>query len=514
VSKAKIFLACMVWLVILSIGVMLYRLWYVPTVAKQEEQKQKEVLDATSGNSNYSQHIKIGLDGFSGYAILRSSDFNQQLRSLGIKAEAVDDGANYDKRLAALAAGELQLAAFPIDAFLKASSKAKSMPATIIAVIDESRGADAVVAYKERYPTVESLNTAETRFVLVDGSPSDTLTRVLINSRFFSNVTPQAIVGVPNEKELLARYRKATPGGNEVFVTWEPVVSDLLKNEQMKVVFDSNEQTGYIVDALVVSRDYLIKNEPAVKSVLECYFRTLYALNNDADAGTERRAKLKELIRNDAKDAGTILEKEQVDRLVDGIVWKHTQDNFAHFGLGGVATHIEDMIDRVRRVLVDTKGLESDPTQGDSSRLFNQKALRDLQSSGFHAGSSPEVVQGDKPLPVLSDAQWKGLSHVATLQVPPLVFARGTSTLTGRSEAILDDLVEMLKSFPLYYLTIAGNASSKGDLEANRELAKQRAAATLQYLQTKGVPAARMRAATGEITGETSVTFRLGQVPY
>ncbi len=513
-SKAKIFLACMVWLVILSIGVMLYRLWYVPTVAKKEEQKQKEVLDATSGESSYSQHIKIGLDGFSGYAVLRSSDFNQQLRSLGIKAEPVDDGANYDKRLAALASGELQMAAFPIDALLKASSKAKSMPATIIAVIDESRGADAVVAYKERYPSVEALNKVETRFVLVDGSPSDTLTRVLINSRFFSNVTPQSIIGVSNEKELLARYRKATAGGNEVFVTWEPVVSELLKNEQMKVVFDSNEQTGYIVDALVVSRDYLIKNEPAVKSVLECYFRILYSLNNDAAAGTERRAKLKELIRIDAKDAGTVLEKVQVDRLVEGIVWKHTQDNFAHFGLGGTATHVEDMIDRVRRVLVDTKGLESDPTQGDSSRLFSQKALRELQASGFNAGSSPEVVQGDKPLAPLSDEQWKGLSHVATLQIPPLVFARGTSTLTGRSEAILDDLVEMLKSFPLYYLTIAGNASSKGDLEANRELAKQRAAATLQYLQTKGVPAARMRAATGEITGETSVTFRLGQVPY
>ncbi len=513
-SKAKIFLACLVWLAILSIGVVLYRLWYVPTVAKQEEQKQQEVIDATSGESNYGQHIKIGLDGFSGYAILRSSEFNQQLRSLGIKAEPVDDGADYDKRLAALASGELQLAAFPIDALLKASSKAKSMPATIIAVIDESRGADALVAYKDRFPSVESLNSADTRFVLVDGSPSDTLTRVLINSRLFSNVTPQSIAGVPNEKELLARYRKATPGGNEVFVTWEPVVSDLLKNDQMKVVFDSNEQTGYIVDALVVSRDYLIKNEPAVRSVLECYFRTLYALNNEATAGSDARTKLKDLIRSDAQEAGLTLEKEQVERLVKGIVWKHTQDNFAHFGLGGTATHIEDLIDRVRRVLVDTKGLESDPTQGDSSRLFSPKALRDLQSSGFHAGSSPEVVHGDKPLVALSEEQWKGLSHVATLQIPPLVFARGTSTLTGRSEVILDDLVEMLNSFPLYYLTIAGNASSKGELEANRELAKQRAAATLQYLQTKGVPSARMRAAAGEITGETSVTFRLGQVPY
>ncbi len=511
-SKAKVFLACVVWLVILSIGAVLYRLWYVPTVAKQEVQKQQEVLEATSGDSKYSQKVKIGLDGFSGYAILRSSDFNQQLRGLGIKAETVDDAADYDKRLAGLASGELQMAAFPIDALMKACAKAKSLPVTIVALIDESRGADAVVAYKDRFPSVESLNTQDTRFVLVGGSPSDTLTRVLINFRFLSNVTPQSIVSVGNEKELLARYRKATPSGNEVFVTWEPVVSDLLKNDQMKVVFDSQDQSGYIVDALVVNRDFLIKHEPVVRSVLESYFRTLYALNN-AD-GVSSKAKLKELIQNDAEAAGMTLTKQQVDRLVGGIVWKHTQDNFAQFGLGGTATHIEDLIDRVRRVLVETKGLETDPTQGDSSRLFNQKALRDLQASGFHAGISPEVVQSDKPLAALTEDQWKSLSHVATLQVAPLVFARGTSTLTGRSEAILDDLLEMLKSFPQYYLTIAGNASSKGDLEANRELAKQRAAATLQYLQTKGVPAARMRAATGEITGETSVTFRLGEIPY
>ncbi len=217
-SKAKICWHVSFGLVILGIGVSLYRLWYVPSVAKKEAAKQQEVLEATSAESKYTQHVKIGVDGFSGYAILRSSDFTQQLRSGGIKVEAIDDGADYDKRLAALASGDLQMAAFPIDALLKACSKANAMPATIVALIDESRGADAVVAYKDRFPSIESLDSPDTRFVLVSGSPSDTLTRVLINSKFFKNVTPQSIVGVNNEKELLAHYRKASPSGNEVFV--------------------------------------------------------------------------------------------------------------------------------------------------------------------------------------------------------------------------------------------------------------------------------------------------------
>ncbi len=512
-SKAKIFLASMVWLAILLIGVLIYRLWFVPSVEKQQAQAQQEVLDATSGDSKYSHKLKLGLDSFSGYAILRSAQFNQELRNQGIKLETVDDNANYEQRLAALASGDLQLAAFPIDALLKACARTKTLPATIVAIIDESRGADAVLAYKQRFPNVESLNGADTRFVLVDDSPSDTLARLLMHS-FNEQTTSRSISAVKNERELLERYRQATPGGSEVFVTWEPVVSDLLKNDQLHVLFDSSKRSGFIVDALVVNRDYLVKNEPVVRQVLECYFRTLYTINDNA-GDTEARAKFKSLVRQDAEALGNELTAAQLDRLVGGIVWKNTQDNFAHFGLGGgTVLHVEDMIDRIRLLLVETQGIAVDPTQGDSSRLFHQQPLRELQSSGFHAGTTPEIVQSEKPLAPLSAAQWESLSHVATLRVPPLIFARSSANLTEFSEAILDDLVEQLKSFPMYYVTITGNAGSKGDPVANRELAKQRAAATLQYLQSKGVPAARMRAAEGEVRSEMSVTFRLGQVPY
>ncbi len=514
-SKAKVFLASIVWLVILLIGVLFYRLWFVPTVEKQQEQAQKEVIDATSGDSKYSHKLRLGLDSFSGYAILRAPEFNQQLRTQGIKLETLDDGANYEQRLAALTSGELQLAAFPIDALLKACARSKTLPATIIAIIDESRGADAVVAYKQRFPNLEALISSDTRFVLVDGSPSDTLARLLMHS-FNEKVTPQSITAVKNEKELIERYRKALPGGNEVFVTWEPVASELLKNDQTHVLFDSSKRSGFIVDALVVNRDYLVKNEPVVRQVLECYFRTLYTINDNADEpDSDAKTKLKTLVRQDAESFGNSMTTTQLDRLVGGIVWKNTQDNFAHFGLGGgSAIHVEDMIDRIRLLLAETNGIDSDPTQGDSSRLFNQQALREMQSTGFHAGADAEVVQSEKPLAALTTAQWEKLSHVATLRVPPLIFARSSANLTEFSEAILDDLVEQLQSFPLYYLTIIGNAGSKGDPQANRELAKQRAAATLHYLQSKGVPAARMRTAEGEVRSEMSVTFRLGQLPF
>lgn len=510
-SKAKIFLASIVWLVILAIGVIFYRLWYVPSVEKQREQAQEEVVKATSDDSvAYEHHVQLGLDGFSGYVVLRSTDFKARLREAKIKLETVDDGADYDKRLSALAAGKLQMAAFPIDALLKACAKSKSLPATIVAMIDETRGADALIAYNKRFPTLDALNATDTRYVLVGDSPSDTLTRLLMSS-LLGRVNPQAIVPVANEKELINRFRKASADGNEVFVTWEPVVS-MLTNEQVKVLFSSKEQSGYLVDALVVNREFLLKNELVVRSVLEAYFRSLHIYNNVGSSSAATQ--FKELLARDATDAGSTLRPEQIDSLVSGIQWKNTLDNFAHFGLGGNAKHVEDMIDRIRRMLLDTKAMEIDPTQGESSRLFTQSVLREMQASGFHAGASPEVLQSEQALPKLDDQQWSSLIHVATLQVPPLVFARGTATLTGRSEVILDDLAEQLRSFPLYYLTITGNSGSRGDANANRELAKQRATAALQYLQSKGIASSRLRAVSGEAAGEISVTFRLGQMPF
>lgn len=506
-TKAKILLASFVWLLILTGGVLLYRYIYVPKVELAEKQQRKEVLDATSGSSKYKHQLKLGLDAFSGYAVLRSDAMVQQLRSEGIKVDFVDDGADYQARLKALANGELQMAAFPIDALLKTSEASGALPATIVALVDETRGADALVAYKSKFPNVDSLDNSDTKFVLVGDSPSETLVRVLMHDFQLEQVSEASIVSVGSEREVLQRYKASMPAGNDVFVTWEPVVSEMLINDQLHVLIDSSRQSGYIVDALVVSRDYLFKNQAVVQQVLEAYFRTLYTYSDPQ--------KLRELIIRDAATSGSELTDAQAAKLVDGIVWKNTQENLAHFGLrSGSVSHVEDLIDRIKRVLLETGGLASDPTAGDSSKLFYEQSLAELQSSGFHPGIDVEVIRGDGELAKLSDQQWASLETVGTLPVPPLIFARGTSRLTTRSERILDELVEKLESWPQYYLMVRGNAGSRGDPEANRKLAKQRADAALEYLLQKGVAAARIRTVEGELTGNMSVTFVFGQVPY
>jgi outer membrane protein OmpA-like peptidoglycan-associated protein len=504
-------LAALVWLVLLAIGVGLWK-WVIEpnqvrTAQQRRETHEKESLSKTQGTSKYSQDIAIGLDSFSGYAIFRSETFQSLLAERGTRIRLIDDNANYAARAEALEKGDLQLALFPADALIKISARQSSLPSTIIAIIDETRGADAMVAYRAKYPNIDSLNKKDTRLVLLADSPSETLARVVMHDFDLRQLGANPFVNVNSPEEVIERYRKATPAANEVFITWEPYVSQMLTNDQLHVLVDSSRFTGYIVDCLVVSRDFLLKNQATVEAVLEAYFRALYSFQD--------RAAMVQLMLDDAKKTKLSLTKEQAERLVGGIQWKNTQENFAHMGLrAGALIHVEDMLSRITNVLVSTGAIDQDPTNGQYNRLFFDQPLASLQTRNFHPGLQNEQVREQAQLVALTDAQWKSLVPVGTLSVPELTFARGSATLTEQSRSVLDELAEKLKSWPQYYLHVRGSASNKGDAEANRLLASKRASTVVEYLLSLGMPSERIRSIEGGPSGEMRVTFEVVQLPY
>jgi outer membrane protein OmpA-like peptidoglycan-associated protein len=511
VNQGKIVLVAIVWLILLGIGVSVWRLVIAPLrnqqQAEQAQQRAEQEVAATSGSSRYRNELQLGLDSFSGYAILRSDEFRKQLADRGIRIRNVDDGANYTQRAADLEKGTLQMAAFPIDAYLKTMSSVDYPAATIIAILDETRGADAMVAYKSKFPDVDRLNQPDVRFVLVGDSPSETLARVVMQDFDLTGVGNQAIETVPSPEALMARYRAAAPTTNDVYVTWEPFVSQILANDQLHVLVDSSRFTGYIVDSLVVSRDFLLKNGPVVEAVLESYFTALYAYRDEPA--------LLQLLLEDAKQTKQDLTAEQAKRLVAGIQWKNTQENFAHFGKrAGAVVHIEDMLSRIANVLSKSGSLASGNIDEKFNRYFFDRPLENLQTRNFHPGLASEAVRVEAKLKPLSEEEWDRLMTVGTLSVPELVFLRGSANLSDQSKRTLDELFQKLQAWPQYYLMIRGNASQAGDMQANRELARKRGEAAHQYLLSLGIPPDRMRVMSGEITGQTRVSFVVGQVPF
>lgn len=510
-SKGKLLAVAIVWLMILAFGVGIWKFAFAPVVersqaeqARLEEEQRQEEMRRGGTQSVYKKQVTIHLDGFSGYAVLRTKAFADELRAQGIRLRLHDDGADYPARLQALARGEADMAVFTIDALVKASALAGDLPATIVALVDETVGADAIVTYKQTIANVNDLNNPEMRFVVTPDSPSETLARVVMSRFQLDRMSDAPFVKVNDAAAVVAKYKAARAGDQLAYVAWEPFVSQMLKNNRMHVLVDSSRFPSAIVDVLVASDDLMAKDRETVVEVAKAYFKTNYSYR-------EEGARVK-LIMSDSAATGAKLSRDEAARLVDGIWWKNARENKAHMNRarGSGLPHVEDMIASVTAVLLETGAITSDPTGGNPNYLYNDSIWQDLAS--FEPGGGGEEIRGVS-LPGLSDSQWENLVEVGAARAPTLVFARGTDRLTGRSQTLLDELAGALQA-TRYYVIVRGNASRRGDLEANKKLAESRARAVEKYLVRSGIDPDRIRALGSEPSGSTSVTFVLGEPPY
>ena len=74
-----------------------------------------------------------------------------------------------------------------------------------------------------------------------------------------------------------------------------------------------------------------------------------------------------------------------------------------------------------------------------------------------------------------------------------IFFETDSSALTSTARATLDKQAQWLSRYSTYPVTIEGHADERGTREYNLALGARRAAATRDYLISRGVPANRMR---------------------
>ncbi len=512
-SKGRILVLCLIWLGILGVAAIAWRLLIAPArqeaAVREAEARQAELRDKTRDPSRYEATVTLSLDSFSGYATLRSDRFKRELADRGVRLKLSDDGANYAARLAALADGTAPVAAFTVDALLKHSHLRGDSPAVIVAVLDESRGGDAILAYKDVFPNLDAMNDPDARFVLVPDSPSETLARVAMARFDLSRLPGDPFEPAADASAVFRAYQNAPASAKRAYVVWEPQVSKMLENDRVHRLFDSGVR-GFILDVLVVSRDYLAKNPATVRKVLEAYFTANHAFRKDYSA----------LVAADAVAAGEPLSPPQADAVAAGVWWHNTAENYARFGLAKAGDsrrvqYLEDAVERIAGVLERTGAVDGDPSGGDAAAFFYSGVLKTLRDDGFSPGPGDETVRDDAAeLPPLPAEGWAVLLPVGELDLPDLSFAAGSSVLSSRSERILDDLAETLADFPTAYVTVRGNAAQRGDAEANRALAKARAEVTTAYLVRAGVSPNRLRAEGGEPSGARTVSVLVGRPAY
>lgn len=525
-NKKALFVTILVWIGIIGLLAFLARLWILPAM---KQKRDSAMVQQTSSPSRYKAEVTLAADAFSGYCILRSDEMGNRLRKQGIKLSIIDDKADYLGRLTQVQQGSVPMAVFTVDSLIKAGSKLGEIPVCIVYIIDETRGADAIVANSNTVTRIADLNNGDARIVLTPDSPSEFLARTLLASFDLARLPEKWWIEAEGAADVLKRFRTESGKRRAAYVVWQPYVSKALREPGAHVLLDSSRLKGFIVDVLVAQREFLVSHYAVVKMVVEAYARTAYAYR---DPG-----RMAALVVQDARVSGgeQLSDREATD-LVKGIQWKNTMENYAHFGLLGATEaqgldSIEDIIVKVTDVLITTSSIKQDPAKGQPNTLFFDRILREMKAESFHpgrelnlipdagtGGAESEAVRGDGELRALTDEQWRSLMPVGELRVEPISFGRGNATLSVQGRHELRNLARTLKSWPHYYLTVAGRARPEGDAEANRALAQARAEAALQILVAEGVSASRIRtqaAVRAEGGGEAqSVTFAAGQIPY
>lgn len=517
--SARIVVLAIIWLMILAGLAVAYKLLVKPSI-------DKKTIEQTSSKGNYRHTVNVSLDSFSGYAFLRSEAYRKRLQSLGVRLTIEDDGADYTARLDALKRGDSQMGVFTIDSYLAAGARAKDFPGSIVLLIDETKGADAIVSYAQGLPSLQELNRSEARIVLTPDSPSEFLARIAVAHFNLPQLPPNWKTDADGSADVYKRFAGANPALPTAYVMWEPDVARALEKPGAQLLIDSSKLRGYILDVLVVERDFLRKNHDLVKDMVKAYLQTVYE--------AEGNQKLTDLIK---KDAGGELSAAQAEQLVKGIEWKNTTENYAHFGLlpperSKNVPLLDDSIIRISQVLVQTGALDEDPVEGQPNRLYYDRIFRELQNEGFHPSrpisiianaNNPGLVdtselRGYDVLPSLSKDQWHSLEPVAEMRIPNLSFGRGTARLNTSSKRALTDLAKQLESFPNFYVRVIGTTRAEGDTEANKKLATERANSAMDFLISAGLHKNRVHADPGEAQAKggsaQSVSFVVGDVAY
>lgn len=427
--------------------------------------------------------ILIGVDSWVGYFPLCSAEMAARLRDDGYLLECVDDKADYGDRYAKLKRGDYSFAVGTVDSFLVAGEKSQYAGA-IVAVIDESKGGDAIVARKSRFADLESLKGVSSAAVaFTPDSPSEHLLRAVV-SHFDVDALREDNAKQIKTDGAESALESLDGGKADIAVLWEPVLTHALKNPEYVQLLSTAETQRIIVDVLIANLVVAQKQPDLIKMVLKRYFETLSFYRDNPE-------KLQLALMKEYK-----LKPAQVEKMIAGVSWKSLAANAREwFGLKREAGQREALVETIRSaldILFDHKVFGRNPLPGqDPYRLLNRMPLENLVNEVGGVESETEKVTFKE----LTEQQWGSLVSLGALKVRPVSFTLGSSDLTLEGKSVIDELIANLAHYPRFRVEVRGHSGLTGDAAANKQLSQDRADSVLRYIDvTYGLEPHRWRA--------------------
>ncbi|MCK5516068.1 MAG: hypothetical protein KAI39_04265, partial [Desulfobulbaceae bacterium] len=407
-----------------------------------QERLQKGSSDASSTLAT----LRIGTDNWIGYFPLCSPGMERNLRQAGYQLQCEDDQADYVSRFNKLAKGKLEFAVATVDSYLLNGRKV-NYPGTIITVLDESKGGDAIVAKRDVFPTIDALKLDDLKnmpgkIAFTPASPSEHLLKGVSNHfglPFFTEKdSGKWSVKTSGSEEALAKLRD-----NKVAaaVLWEPDVSRALALPGIVKLIGTGDTARLIVDVLIVDRHYSIEHPEAVQALIKAYFQTLDQYMQDPIS-----------LQRDIREA-TSLSDDQINAMLKGVEWATLAENNSLWftqNKGGVkATEgLVDTINFALKILQASGDIESNPLPGsDPYRITNRQFIKAIAKNNKNSGGSP-VDSLSRPFSRLDNEKWMRLKKVGTLKVDPIPFRRSTASFDHAGTEIIDAAASKLRRYP------------------------------------------------------------------
>lgn len=478
-GNAKI-IGVIVMLIVGAAAMIAYRL-----VAPQiKDQQQADSSDAAGTKGT----IKVGIDSWVGYIPLCSKIMRQEMRAKGYLWVCEDDQGNYKDRFSNLSKGQIQLAVSTIDALL-VNGAAYDDPGVIIAVLDESKGGDALVADKAKYKNLDQVkkSTEKLRIAFTPASPSEyflTAVGVHFDIPKFLKQGESKRIEVEGAEQA---FKKLKNKDADIAVLWEPFVSMAMASGDHAVLLSTRDSAQVIVDVLLAKRTFAQQNPSLIQDILSAYFHTLKQFRNDSQSLHQEVA------------AQSKLQADMVGPVLKGVNWFTLMQNARDwFGLiaqpnGKKTEGLADAIESTAKILLESRFLPKNPIPGgDPFRLQNKSYLEALYQSGVGVtltslGDEQSGLTNSLTRPFTDlDAQgWSQLIEVGSLKVRPIAFQSGTGELGDESRAELDAAAQHLAHYPNFRILVKGHTGVSGEPEANRQLSEARAQSVVDYLVTQ-----------------------------
>ncbi len=480
-NELKRFLGLLIIVGVVATGVYLF-------FVKKEE--VKNITYSTSDVRDLKGECSLALDSWIGYFPFRSPVFGNLMRDEGYRIKVVDDRADYAERMKMLKDGEINFAVCTVDSYLL-NGEGVHFPGAIIAVIDQSKGGDAVVAWRDRIPNIEGLKGRnKLSIAFTPASPSEHLLKSIathFDIPLFSGGDKKWRVEVNGAEEAYAKFMKKEV---DCAVLWEPHVTDALGNPGVVKLIGSEDVENLIVDILLVNRAFAKEKPEVVNLVLKKYFEALnYYRASPARLKQDITMKLS-------------MPEKSVDAMLKGVKWLYYPENTAWFGISNKnqlrEPEIVASINSSLKILIANGDFSKSPLiEGDPYTIINSSFIGGLYGAG-EQNKKVDVKSDDslsRRFSKLPDSEWDKLNVVGSLKIRPVTFSSGTSLIDESGLAQIREITESISHYPNFRIMVKGHTGMKGDPEENRKLSMIRAQVVKRELEMNyGVDPNRVKA--------------------